>query len=298
MIVSIGNRDNAIDEQVGKQILREFVDSWKDRNPNLELIGAYYHADEEGVPHVHCDYVPVAHGYTRGMETQTGLVKALGEMGFEKQGKATAQILWEHRENNTLETLCKARGLIIEHPLEENRVHLQTDAYKARQELTEVQQELERCTGQIKTAKELQTIGKTSLLHKNSIIINRSDYDSLYKTAIAVENVQQKQEQLDRDLQQIQKSKKKLADADKLKDKMQQLVTKQEQLIEQRAAEIAKMYQDNMHAALRQQLENMDNNKKDKYKRMQDYLKGFKLRDGTNALDHFEQTEKILFGKL
>ncbi len=292
MIVSIGNRDNAIDEQVGKQILREFVDSWKDRNPNLELIGAYYHADEEGVPHVHCDYVPVAHGYTRGMETQTGLVKALGEMGFEKQGKATAQILWEHRENNTLETLCKARGLIIEHPLEENRVHLQTDAYKARQELTEVQQELERCTGQIKTAKELQTIGKTSLLHKNSIIINRSDYDSLYKTAIAVENVQQKQEQLDRDLQQIQKSKKKLADADKLKDKMQQLVTKQEQLIEQRAAEIAKMYQDNMHAALRQQLENMDNNKKDKYKRMQDYLKGFKLRDGTNALDHFEQTEK------
>lgn len=73
---------------------------------------------------------------------------------------------------------------------------------------------------------------------------------------------------------------------------MQQLVTKQEQLIEQRAAEIAKMYQDNMHAALRQQLENMDNNKKDKYKRMQDYLKGFKLRDGTNALDHFEQTEK------
>ena len=29
---------------------------------------------------------------------------------------------------------------------------------------------------------------------------------------------------------------------------------------------------------------------------MQDYLKGFKLRDGTNALDHFEQTEKIFFG--
>lgn len=292
MIVSIGNRDNAVDEQIGKQILREFVDSWNDRNSNLELIGAYYHADEEGVPHVHCDYIPVAHGYTRGMETQTGLVKALGEMGFEKQGKATAQILWEHRENDTLETLCKARGLIIEHPLEEKRTHLHTDAYKARQELTGVRQELERCTGQIKVAKELQAVGKTSLLHKDCIIINRSDYDSLYKTAMAVNDVRQKQAQLDQDLEQVRKSKKKLADADNLKDKMQQLVTKQEQLIEQRAAEIAKIYQENMHAALQQQLENMDSNKKNKYKRMQDYLKGFKLRDGTNALEHFEQTEK------
>lgn len=292
MIVSIGNRDNAVDEQTGKQILREFVDTWKDRNPNLELIGAYYHADEEGVPHVHCDYVPVAHGYTRGMETQTGLVKALGEMGFEKQGRATAQILWEHHENDTLETLCKARGLIIEHPLEENRIHLHTDDYKARQELAAVQQEIERCTGQIKTAKELQAVGKTSLLHKDSIIINRSDYDSLYKTAMSVENVQQKQEQLERDLEQVRKAKRKLADADKLKTKMEQLVKEQEQLIEKRAMQIAKAYQDNMHAALQQQLENMDSNKKDKYKRMQDYLKGFKLRDGTNALEHFEQTEK------
>lgn len=292
MIISIGNRDNAVDEQVGKQILREFVDSWKDRNPNLELIGAYYHADEEGVPHVHCDYVPVAHGYTRGMETQTGLVKALGEMGFQKQGKATAQILWEHRENDTLETLCKARGLIIEHPLEENRVHLHTDDYKARQKLTEVQQELERCTGQIKTAKELQSVGKTSLLHKESIIINRSDYDSLYKTAMAVDDVLQKQEQLDRDLEQVRKSKKKLADADKLKNKMEQLVIEQEQLIEKKALQIAKVYQENMHTVLQRQLESMESNKKDKYKRMQDYLKSLKLRDGTNALERFEQTEK------
>ena len=182
--------------------------------------------------------------------------------------------------------------MIIEHPLEENRVHLHTDDYKARQQLTEVQQELERCTGQIKTAKELQAVGKTSLLHKDSIIINRSDYDSLYKTAMAVENVQQKQEQLDRDLEQVRKSKKKLADADRLKNKMEQLVKNQEQLIEQKAMQIAKVYQENMHAALQRQLESMESNKKNKYKRMQDYLKGFKLRDGTNALEHFEQTEK------
>ena len=50
MIVSIGNCDNIIDEQTREQILREFVNSWSDRNSNLELIGVYYHADEEGFP--------------------------------------------------------------------------------------------------------------------------------------------------------------------------------------------------------------------------------------------------------
>ena len=50
MIVSIGNRNNAVDAQTGKQILREFVNLWSDRNFNLELIGVYYYADEEGFP--------------------------------------------------------------------------------------------------------------------------------------------------------------------------------------------------------------------------------------------------------
>ena len=184
MIVSIGNRNNAVDAQTGKQILREFVDSWSARNPNLELIGAYYHADEEGVPHVHCDYIPIAHGYTRGMETQTGLVKALGEMGFTKQGKATAQILWEHRENDALETLCKARDLIIEHPLEENLTHLHTDAYKARQELTEVHQEIERCTKKIKSSKE--QLQKNTLKASEIVSKAKKQAQAIYDSLIPV----------------------------------------------------------------------------------------------------------------
>ncbi len=132
MIVSIGNsRGEMVDDATGKEILKDFVDGWSERNPNLELIGAYYHADEEGVPHVHCDYVPVAHGYKRGMETQTGLVKALGEMGFEKKGKATAQIQWQSRENKCLEELCLERGVKVQHPTAERREHIATEEYKA-----------------------------------------------------------------------------------------------------------------------------------------------------------------------
>ena len=96
MIIGVyGRNENGVsicDEATGKKIMREFVDEWPKSNPNLELIGAYYHADEQGEPHVHIDYIPVAHNYTRGLEVQNGLVKAFGEMGFVKEGKRTAQI--------------------------------------------------------------------------------------------------------------------------------------------------------------------------------------------------------------
>lgn len=138
MIIGVYGYEDGVQlcsEEEGKAIMREFVDGWQERNPNLEIIGAYYHADEEGEPHVHIDYVPVAHGYKNGMETQNGLVKAFGEMGFEKQGRATAQIQWEARENATLDSICRKHGLEVDHPKDENRQHVHTETYKAQQAL-------------------------------------------------------------------------------------------------------------------------------------------------------------------
>ena len=130
MIVAVGNRDNTVDEEKGYYILRAFYNGWKKRNPNLELIGAYYHADEDGVPHVHIDYVPVATGYVNGMNTQTALVKALGQQSFTKEGKETAQIKWERRENAELEKWCNSFSVEVEHPRIEGIKHLDTERYK------------------------------------------------------------------------------------------------------------------------------------------------------------------------
>ena len=127
----------------GYEIMKEFFRGWEDRNPNLELIGAYYHADEDGEPHVHLDYIPVAHGYKNGMDTQNGLVKALGEMGFFKSGKRTAQIQWEARENQLLEDLCRSKNLLVSHPEKDGSRHLHTDLYKAKQELEQTNKNLE-----------------------------------------------------------------------------------------------------------------------------------------------------------
>ena len=146
MIIGIYGKDeygNPIcSPETGYEIMKEFFQGWDVRNPNLELIGAYYHADEEGEPHVHLDYIPVAHGYKNGMDTQSGLVKALGEMGFFKAGKETAQIQWEARENKMLENLCKSKNLVVDHPEKDGSKHLYTDLYKTKQELEKASENL------------------------------------------------------------------------------------------------------------------------------------------------------------
>lgn len=132
----------------GKEIMRKFVEEWQERNPNLELIGAYYHDDEPDgeAPHVHIDYIPVAHGYKKGLETQTGLVKALGEQGFEKIGKATAQIQWEQRENDCLTRLCEDMGLTVDHPKIEGRKHIPTQELKLQSRIEELERAAEQET--------------------------------------------------------------------------------------------------------------------------------------------------------
>lgn len=137
MIVTVGNKEDyeqgRLNEVVARSILKEFVDTWHSRNPQLEAIGVYYHADEEGAPHLHIDYIPIANGFSRGMSTQTGLVKALEQQGLTKKGKATAQIQWEHNENKVLEDICVSRGYEVVHPMAgKGQKHLDTKVYKAK----------------------------------------------------------------------------------------------------------------------------------------------------------------------
>ena len=142
MIVGVYGKD--VSDEQKKEILREFHEDWQHRNPSLEMIGSYFHADEEGDLHIHVDYIPVGHGYTRGMAVQNGLNKALEEMGFKTVSASnTAQIQWERRENLHLEELCKKRGIAVEHPDVEKQVHVETDLYKKQKELEELERKID-----------------------------------------------------------------------------------------------------------------------------------------------------------
>lgn len=127
LIIQIGDKNDtglSADNEIA--CLREYYNNWQQRNPNLFLCGAYLHRDESTV-HLHMDYIPVAHGYTRGMCIQNGLVRALGEQGFFKEGRQTAQILWEKRERQELERIARDHGIDIYHPDGEKRHHLDTE---------------------------------------------------------------------------------------------------------------------------------------------------------------------------
>lgn len=159
MIVAVGSSSDPVDPETGRDILYRFTEGWPARNPHLCLIGAYYHADEQGVPHVHLDYIPWADGYTRGPERQTALVKALGQQGLTKHGRQTAQIQWERQENKALEAICREYGLAIEHPMAYKGVqHLHTTAYKAQQELKQTQQALDAAKADLQVTTALSAI--------------------------------------------------------------------------------------------------------------------------------------------
>ena len=129
MIVSVGNMEERIPEELSYEILTEFVEGWKEKNPNMYMFGCYYHADEQGVPHVHIDYIPVGTNYTRGMKKQVSSSKALEEMGFVTDTfKGTAQVKWIHSENERLETICNNHGVEVYHP-QTGKEHLEKDLY-------------------------------------------------------------------------------------------------------------------------------------------------------------------------
>ncbi len=153
MIATIGSYKEHPDEPLSREILKEFCDSWAKRNPNLIMIGCYYHADEEASKaskeglntpqgHVHIDYIPVAYGLKRGMSVQNALNKALEQQGFETKSKnQTSQIAWEKAENAYLEQICRKHGLEIEHPDIKHKKHLNMREFRQMKRIEELEQQ-------------------------------------------------------------------------------------------------------------------------------------------------------------
>lgn len=260
----------------GKAIMQKFVQDWSRRNPNLELIGAYYHADEDGEPHVHLDYIPVAHGYTKGMETQTGLVKALGEQGFEKNGRATAQIQWEKRENDYLTSLCEDVGLTVIHPQIEGRKHIETQTFKLQKQIEELQKEKVK----LQEAHSEELLQKANFL--KNIMEKATGGKKLTKDEIAkIENiaaiVKEFQKYTESAKKTLKSAKNKENSANKLIDNINEQIHKQ-------AKELAK---ESIMIALKGTIT-------DREKRLENYCSRIKFSDGTTILDGFEKEENEL----
>ena len=154
VVVQIGRKEDtgvldadgklSMDAEVAKMILDEYVRTFQERNPNLYLFNAVLHMDE-ATPHLHLDYIPVAHGYKTKMHTRNSLTKALQEMGIEPATSKldTETMHWQKRERDYLMGICRERGLEVEFT-GEKRYNYTIPEYKAaRQAADELNAELE-----------------------------------------------------------------------------------------------------------------------------------------------------------
>ncbi len=164
MIVGVYPQEGEISKEEQKQILYEFAKDWNKNNPNLYMIGCYWHADEAGEPHIHIDYIPWSDGYKKGLERQSGLVRALEAQGYKKHGRETAVMQWTRAENDRLEAICKKHGIEVLHPLRgKHSRHISTEEYKYHKaKLEEMKIKLEAKTNEL----EKKDIELASYNHK------------------------------------------------------------------------------------------------------------------------------------
>ena len=195
-VVQWGSKEDFQNPQTrdrAKEALVEYVHSFEKRNPNLKLIGAYIHLDETS-PHLHLDYIPVAHDCSRGLETRNSLDKAMKQMGFVPENesrKDNATKMWQKNERAVFANICRGFGLTVEAE-QKARGSLSVAEYKKAKDemISDIKQERDALVAQIKPLRELKTdideiadVGTTVL--PGVVALKKKDFELLSEQAKA-----------------------------------------------------------------------------------------------------------------
>ena len=120
--------------------LKEFAESFRERNPHLRVFNMVLHMDE-ATPHLHVDFIPVATEQSRGLSTRVSMKQALKQQSFESQGrKQTEWNAWMDREKEVLTEIAQQHEFEII-SLGSNRRHMELPEYRAAIQEAEAVQE-------------------------------------------------------------------------------------------------------------------------------------------------------------
>ena len=115
--------------KTAQTMLDEYMREFEKRNPNLKVFNAVMHLDES-TPHLHIDFVPVAHKGQRGMPLKNSMSGALREQGFSSSNKMQNEwTAWSESERSVMEQILLKHGLQREDK-NVHRPHLSVDDYK------------------------------------------------------------------------------------------------------------------------------------------------------------------------
>ena len=120
--------------------LKEFAESFQERNPHLRVFNMVLHMDE-ATPHLHVDFIPVATEQSRGLSTRVSMKQALKQQGFVSLGrKQTEWNAWMEREKAALTEIAQAHEFEII-SLGGGRPHMDLPEYRAAAQRLEAVQE-------------------------------------------------------------------------------------------------------------------------------------------------------------
>ena len=165
VIVQIGNKDDtgagSSAAEVATWVLKDYVKMFQLRNPQLYVIGAYIHLDEE-TPHLHLNFVPWVSGSKRGLETKTSLKAALATRGFASEGKGNTEWKqWAEAEKDDIALIMRRYGIDWKKKNTHNQ-HLSVLDYKKQERSKEVA----ALENQIDTLQEQTAVAATALSEK------------------------------------------------------------------------------------------------------------------------------------
>ena len=102
---------------------------FENRNPNLKVFNAVMHLDE-ATPHLHIDFIPVAHRNQKGLSVKNSMSGALREQGFTSSNRMQNEwSAWEERERGTMTEILRRHDLSRD-VKDVRREHYTVDEYK------------------------------------------------------------------------------------------------------------------------------------------------------------------------
>ncbi|MCD8028762.1 MAG: plasmid recombination protein [Erysipelotrichaceae bacterium] len=81
MVIQVGDMEHHPDDEICKAIYHDYAERFQQRYPQMKVIGAYIHLDEE-TPHMHFEYIPWATYEGKKQHIQISNNRAIQQMGF------------------------------------------------------------------------------------------------------------------------------------------------------------------------------------------------------------------------
>lgn len=193
-LVQIGTKDDTgvgtPDAEVAVACLKEYMEGFQKRNPNLYVFNAVMHLDE-ATPHLHINYIPVGH-YDRGLDTRNAMAKALEEMNFGHDARAINR--WRLAEWEVLKNICTAHGIEIseskksrgysytvaeygEHQDEIRRLNEEKE--QALSERDEVRAELEKVSKKKVKLTEIDSVETGKTIFGGKVTVSQEDWQNV-----------------------------------------------------------------------------------------------------------------------